>query len=105
MLGQIADAGREAGIEVSVCGELASHPLGIYLLLGLGVTAFSVAPASLPEIKKVVRSIPASDARVVAGEALTARTTEEVTDILIHGIERWLDLSLFSGRWGISAAE
>jgi hypothetical protein len=51
--------GREAGLEVSVCGELAASPLGVYLLLGLGITALSVGPAALPEIKKVVRSVPA----------------------------------------------
>jgi phosphotransferase system enzyme I (PtsI) len=104
MLRQTADAGRAAGIEVSVCGELASHPLGLYLLLGLGITAFSVGPASLSEIKKVIRSIPAADARATVGEALDAGTTEEVTSILTRGITRWLDLSLFTGRWSGTAS-
>lgn len=105
MLRQIADAGREAGIEVSVCGELASQPLGMYLLLGLGITAVSVAPSSLSEIKKVIRSIPAADAQAAAAAALEARTTDEVSRILTTGIARWLDLSLFSGRWSAAAAE
>src|SRR5690606_32324903 len=59
MLRATAEAGRAAGIEVSVCGELAANPLGVYLLLGLGITALSVAPSSLMEIKKVIRAIPA----------------------------------------------
>jgi phosphotransferase system enzyme I (PtsI) len=105
MLREVAVAGHAAGIEVSVCGELASHPLGIYLLLGLGITSFSVGPSSLPEIKKVIRSIPAADARVVVGEALAAGTTEEVSEILNRGISQWLDLSLFSGRWSGSNSE
>lgn len=99
LLHRVAEAGRSAGIEVSVCGELASHPLGVYLLLGLGITAISVGPSSLLEIKKVVRSIPAADAREVVGEALGAATTDEVTEILTRGIARWLDLSLFTGKW------
>lgn len=99
MLRQVVDAGQAAGIEVSVCGELASHPLGAYLLLGLGITALSVGPASLLEIKKVIRSIPAADARLTVEEALHARTAEEVSAILTEGIARWLDLSLFTGRW------
>ena len=53
-----ADAGRAAGIEVSVCGEMASHPPAVFLLIGLGITALSVGPAALPEIKKVIRSVP-----------------------------------------------
>jgi phosphotransferase system enzyme I (PtsI) len=102
LLRKVAEAGRAAGIEVSVCGELASNPLGVYLLLGLGITSLSVGPSSLPEIKKVIRSIPATDARVVVGEALEAGTTEEVTEALTNGLSRWLDLSLFSGRWSLS---
>ncbi len=102
MLDGVAEAGRAAGIEVSVCGELAANPLGVFLLLGLGITAFSVGPASLPEIKKVIRSVPASDARAAVGEALEADTASEVAEILTRRIGQWLDLSLFSGRWNLS---
>ena len=103
LINRTAQAGRDAGIEVSVCGELASNPLGVYLLIGLGITAFSVAPASLPEIKKVVRSVPAADAREVVAEALRSPTPDEVVTVLTRGISRWLDLSLFGGRWNLSA--
>jgi phosphoenolpyruvate-protein phosphotransferase (PTS system enzyme I) len=99
LMARTAAAGREAGLEVSVCGELAGNPLGVYLLLGLGITAFSMAPSSLPEIKKVVRSVPAADARARVSEALDAPDTETVVQILTEGISQWLDLSLFSGRW------
>jgi phosphotransferase system enzyme I (PtsI) len=103
LINRTAQAGRDAGIEVSVCGELASNPLGVYLLIGLGITAFSVAPASLPEIKKVVRSVPAADAREVVAEALRSPTPDEVVTVLTRGISRWLDLSLFGGRWNLPA--
>jgi phosphotransferase system enzyme I (PtsI) len=105
MLREIADAGRESGTEVGVCGEMASHPLGVYLLLGLGITGLSVAPSSLPEIKKVIRSIPEADARTVVQTALSAATTDEVSNLLTDGIAQWLDLSLFSGRWSGSSAD
>jgi phosphoenolpyruvate-protein phosphotransferase (PTS system enzyme I) len=94
-----ARAGRAAGIEVSVCGELAGNPLGVFLLLGLGITALSVAPSALPEIKKVIRTVPAAEAREAVTRALRAATAEEVVSILTAEISRWLDLSLFSGRW------
>jgi phosphoenolpyruvate-protein phosphotransferase (PTS system enzyme I) len=99
LMHRTATAGRETGLEVSVCGELAANPLGLYLLLGLGITVFSVAPSSLPEIKKVVRSVPSADARARVYEALEAPDTASVIDILREGISRWIDLSLFSGRW------
>jgi phosphoenolpyruvate-protein phosphotransferase (PTS system enzyme I) len=105
LLERTARAGRDAGIEVSVCGELAGNPLGVFLLLGLGITAISVAPSSLPEIKKVVRSVPAVDARDAVARALRAATPEEIIRILKGELSRWLDLSLFSGRWNLPLDE
>jgi phosphotransferase system enzyme I (PtsI) len=104
MLRLTADAGRDAGIEVAVCGEMASNPLAVFLLIGLGIQALSVGTASLPEIKKVIRSVPSQDARTAATAALEASTPAEVVEILTNGISRWLDLSLFSGRWNLSTA-
>jgi phosphotransferase system enzyme I (PtsI) len=102
LLKATADAGAAAGIEVCVCGEMAANPLGVFLLLGLGITALSVGPASLPEIKKVIRSVPASDARTAAASALKAGTPNEVIESLTDGLAQFLDLSLFSGRWNLS---
>jgi phosphotransferase system enzyme I (PtsI) len=102
LLDVTARAGRAAGIEVSVCGEMAAHPLAVFLLIGLGITALSVAPTSLPEIKKVIRSVPAVEAREAVHEALVAPTPEAVVKALGNGLARWLDLSLFSGRWNLS---
>jgi phosphotransferase system enzyme I (PtsI) len=105
LLRRTAEAGRAAGLEVSVCGELASNPLGVYMLLGLGITAFSMAPVSIPEIKKIVRTVPAVDAREKVAAALDAPDAETVQRILTDGLSEWLDLSLFSGRWNLSTGE
>lgn len=101
-INQVAVSGHEAGIEVSVCGEMASNPLAVFLLIGLGISALSVGTASLPEIKKVIRSVPSTEARQAASAALDASTPNEVVEILTNGISKWLDLSLFSGRWNLS---
>ncbi len=102
LLKHTADAGRDAGIEVSVCGEMASNPLAVFLLIGLGIQALSVATSSLPEIKKIIRSVPSLDARNAASAALEAANAAEVVEILTRGISQWVDLSLFSGRWNLS---
>jgi phosphoenolpyruvate-protein phosphotransferase (PTS system enzyme I) len=101
LLDHTGRAGRAAGIEVSVCGELAGNPLGVFLLLGLGITALSVAPSALPEVKKVVRTVPAGQARAAVQAALNAATPDDVIAILTEGISQFLDLSLFSGRWNV----
>ena len=102
LLHQVARVGRAAGIEVSVCGEMAANPLGAFLLLGLDITALSTAWPSLPEIKKVVRSVRIEDARKAARKALAAPTSADVTRCLVEGIGDSVDLKVFSGRWSLS---
>ena len=94
--------GREAGIEVSVCGEIAANPLGTFLMLGLGVSAFSVGSAVLPEVKKVVRAVPVASARSAVANALEGRTAEEAAAALMQGIGEHLDLAMYSGRWSLA---
>ncbi|TVP49608.1 MAG: phosphoenolpyruvate--protein phosphotransferase, partial [Gemmatimonadales bacterium] len=101
-LHQVSRVARAAGIEVSVCGEMAANPLGAFLLVGLDIHALSVAWPALPEIKKVIRSFRSEDARAAARKALAAPTSKDVTDCLVEGIGDAIDLSAFSGRWSLS---
>lgn len=103
LLRMTADAGRHAGIEVSVCGEIAANPLAVFMMLGLGITSFSVSASALPEIKKVIRSVPYSEARAAAAAATVAPTPQEVVAILTRHFSQFLDLSLFSTRWNLPA--
>ena len=68
--------GEEAGLEVAVCGEMASQPLMAFALLGLGVRQLSVSPRSVPLVKRVVRGISVSVAEEAAAAALAAPTAE-----------------------------
>jgi phosphotransferase system enzyme I (PtsI) len=101
-LHQVSRVARAAGIEVSVCGELAANPLGAFLLLGLDIHSLSVAWPSLPEIKKVIREFRIEDARSAAAMALAAPTSKEVTERLVEGVGDSIDLSAFSGRWSLN---
>jgi phosphotransferase system enzyme I (PtsI) len=101
-LAEVARVGRAAGIEVSVCGELAANPLGAFLFMGLDITSMSMAWPSLPEIKKVVRDVRIEDARKAAHKALAAATSADVRRCLVEGIGDSVDLKVFSGRWNLS---
>ncbi|MEE8146525.1 MAG: phosphoenolpyruvate--protein phosphotransferase [Longimicrobiales bacterium] len=101
-LHQVARVARASGIEVSVCGEMAANPLGAFLLLGLDITALSVAWPSIPEIKHVIRQFRMEDARKAARTAVSASTSQEIMDVLTRELGKSVDLSVFSGRWSLS---
>ena len=104
LLASTAEAGRAAGIEVSVCGEMAGNPLAIYLFLGLGIGALSVGPASLAETKQVIRMLSAASARESVNEVMAAATATEAVAILRRGLQRWLDPEVFSDRWNLAGS-
>ncbi len=101
-LHQVARVGRAAGIEVSVCGEMAANPLGAYLLLGLDIWSLSVAWPAVSEVRKVIREFRVEDARNAARKALAAPTGRDVVQCLVEGVGSSVDLSIFSGRWSLS---
>src|SRR5690606_31665383 len=95
LLHSVAGAGRAAGIEVGVCGEFAANPLGAFLLIGMGVHSLSVGPSALAEIKKVIRSVDQSQARLAVDRVLAAASPREVEEILIDALRDQLDLARF----------
>ena len=82
LLERLLDVGKDAGIEVSICGEMASEPLYIPLLIGLGFRSLSVSPPMLPEVKQIVRSIRVHDVRALVAHCRTLATGSEITDEL-----------------------
>lgn len=94
LLRTVVTAGHEAGIAVSVCGEMASDPLSCVLLVGLGYQSLSVGPPALPLVKWVVRTVPLSAARAAAEAALQCRTASGVTQALREAVRPYVDLKL-----------
>ncbi|HEV2363524.1 MAG TPA: phosphoenolpyruvate--protein phosphotransferase [Caulobacteraceae bacterium] len=73
-----AGGAEEAGRVVAVCGAIASEPLASAILIGLGVTELSVAPAVIPELKATVRRLVADDCRDLAARALDLESAAQV---------------------------
>jgi phosphocarrier protein FPr len=66
------DAAASRERPVAVCGELAGEPAAAVLLVGLGVTELSMAPALVPEVKAALREVDLQTARQTAQAALEA---------------------------------
>jgi phosphotransferase system enzyme I (PtsI) len=82
LLRRIISTCDKAGVDCSLCGEIAGEPLYTMLLLGLGLRHFSMASGDVPEIKKLIRSTKMSTARRVAREALKLDTDRQVQNYL-----------------------
>lgn len=99
LLKRIVDCGVCHGIDVSVCGEMASEPLATLLLLGLGYRVLSASPGALPLLRWIVRQIDISAAQVAAEQATAAATTGEVVSVLSEHMGQYVDLDLLeAGR-------
>src|ERR1035437_445162 len=75
------EAGLANGLDVSVCGEMASEPLMAFALIGLGLRTLSVAPRAVARVKQIGRGIHASAAAEAAASALDAGTAHAAEQI------------------------
>lgn len=82
----VIDAGKRAGIPVSMCGEMAADPIYAIVLLGLGLEIFSMNPSSIPVIKNVIRSVRYKDCRRIAELALNKKTAQEIEEFVIESV-------------------
>lgn len=73
----IQEANRK-GVPVSLCGQMASHPLYTMLLIGLGLRKLSVTSSAIPEVKKVCRSVTLEQCERVARRALEMENARNI---------------------------
>jgi len=81
-LAEVCRAARSAGIEVSICGEMAGEQLYALVLLGLGFTELSMNPLAIPRIKRLIRQTTLVEARGLVEELLQLPTAAEVVAAL-----------------------
>jgi phosphotransferase system enzyme I (PtsI) len=100
LIKHIADVGREYGLPVSVCGEMASDTRVVPLLVGLGIAELSVSPVYIPHVKRVVRAVEHAELAALADLALQANDEAEVNAHL----DAWLATHPFDLLHFIEAA-
>lgn len=75
-------AGRERGIPVSMCGEMAANSRYTRLLLGMGLRELSVPPNVLLEIKQVISETDTRALEPLTGQLLAADAAAERAELL-----------------------
>ncbi len=72
------EAAHRHGIWTGVCGEMASDPAMIPLLLGLGVDELSITPPLVPPIKYIIRRLKLSECKELTDFALACESSAEI---------------------------
>ena len=78
MVVMVRRAAARQHIPVSLCGEMAADPVVLALLVGLGLTEFSMTPAAIPLARRLLKEMRSDDLRAIARRVLRLATVEEI---------------------------
>jgi len=78
MILMVRRAARRRQIPVSLCGEMASDPALLTLLVGLGLTEFSMTPGAIPVAKQVLAEVRVDELRGLARRVLRLGTIDDI---------------------------
>ena len=81
-INRVAEVALRAKKGVSLCGEMAADPLNAVLLLGMGITEFSLAAPAIPIVKQALRKVTLSQAQKIARTALSHESASAVRGYL-----------------------
>jgi phosphotransferase system enzyme I (PtsI) len=82
LIREVIQEGEKSATSVAMCGEMSGEAIYAILLIGLGLTEFSVSPAVLPQIKEIIRSVSYDHAREVARQAMAFDEPERIVSYL-----------------------
>lgn len=75
-------SGHKFGKKVGMCGEFASDPKAVKLLLGMGLDEFSVSPGEAANVKYQIRKTSFSEAKALAGKVLEQPVIGDIMRLL-----------------------
>jgi phosphotransferase system enzyme I (PtsI) len=78
----VIEQGQKHNIHVSMCGEMASDPLATLLLLGMGLTEFSMSAAAIPAIKSIIINSSKLKAKQVYRHVMEMDSSEDILSYL-----------------------
>ncbi|MCA9221272.1 MAG: phosphoenolpyruvate--protein phosphotransferase, partial [Planctomycetales bacterium] len=79
---------NQENVPASVCGEMSGSLKYAMLLIGMGLRSLSVSPATVPEVKQLIRNVTLEQCQTVARRVLTMEDADEVDAFLREEIKR-----------------
>lgn len=95
MLKHVVEVGEQYNVKVSMCGEMASDPINLPVILGLGMNELSMNPQSIPAVKNAVRALRVSDLKGFMDDILSLNMTREIVDMVHEKYGDILSAQLF----------
>ena len=86
---RVVEVAAKAGKKVSICGEMAADPLNAVLLMGIGITDFSLSAPSIPVVKQAIRRVTLASARKLAETVLAMASGAEIGGYLDKVRKDW----------------
>ena len=74
----VVQTAHQAKIPVAICGEMAAEPTYALILLGMGLDEFSMTPASIPRMKRILRLSRFEDAVALVEQVFQFQTASEI---------------------------
>ena len=88
MIERSIQAANDARIPATVCGQMSGMPSYIPLLLGMGLRGFSVPPSSIPEVKRICRSVTISQCKEIADQAMSMEDAQQINQFLTRELRK-----------------
>ncbi len=86
LIAKVTEAARVHGRSVAVCGGLASDPVAVPILIGLGVHELSMIPAIIPQLKALIATLSVEECTALATRALEQETAEAVRALTLTSV-------------------
>jgi phosphotransferase system enzyme I (PtsI) len=83
---QVVDAAHQVGIEVSLCGEVASDPFCVPILMGMQIDCISLTPKAIPGIKRIIRQASMEECANLLKQVLHCRTVGRINRLVTETI-------------------
>ena len=88
LMASVVDVAHKKGKWVGICGEMASYPEALPLLLALGLDELSMSPPSIPRIKQSIRMLNIGELQSLRDSILSAESPTQLQEIGITELKR-----------------
>jgi phosphoenolpyruvate-protein phosphotransferase (PTS system enzyme I) len=95
LIKSVIDAAHKSKTWVSMCGEMSGEPIFTFLLLGMGLDQFSMAPPQIPKIKELISNLDLEESKRIMKNVLELSTPGEVEKFLQKELKKILNDELY----------